>query len=68
MNAAKTNVEKSKTKKSGKNSSGNFNDELIKTAKEIATPGKGIGDFNESTETIGKKFEDIELEDTHPNR
>ena len=36
--------------------SGKFHDELIKTAKEIGAPGKGILAADESTGTIGKRF------------
>ena len=48
--------------------SGTFKEELIKTAKEITAPGKGILAADESTGTIGKRFEGIKVENTHPNR
>jgi fructose-bisphosphate aldolase class 1 len=37
-------------------------DELIKTAKYLATPGKGILASDESTGTIGKRLSSINLE------
>jgi len=48
--------------------SGNFKDELIKTAKEICAPGKGILAADESTGTIGKRFDGIKVENNHENR
>jgi len=45
-----------------------FKDELIKTAKEIASPGKGILAADESTGTIGKRFDGINVENTEANR
>lgn len=48
--------------------SGNFKEELIKTAKEIAAPGKGILAADESTGTIGKRFAGINVENNHENR
>jgi fructose-bisphosphate aldolase class I len=48
--------------------SGDFKDELIKTAKEIVTAGKGILAADESTGTIGKRFAGIEVENNHENR
>ncbi len=41
-----------------------FKEELIRVAKEIAAPGKGILAADESTGTIGKRFEDIAVENT----
>ena len=43
-------------------------DELMKTAKALATPGKGILASDESTGTIGNRFKQIQLENTHENR
>lgn len=43
-------------------------DELMKTAKALATPGKGILASDESTGTIGNRFKQISLENTHENR
>lgn len=43
-------------------------DELMATAKALATPGKGILASDESTGTIGKRFETIGVENTHENR
>jgi len=37
--------------------SGPFTQELIETAKKICAPGKGILAADESTGTIGKRFE-----------
>jgi len=45
-----------------------FREELVKTANGIASPGKGILAADESTGTIGKRFEKINLENTEPNR
>lgn len=38
------------------------------TAKKLATPGKGILASDESTGTIGKRFEQISVENTHETR
>ena len=48
--------------------SGDFKDELMKTAKEICSPGKGILAADESTGTIGKRFDGISVENNHDNR
>jgi len=48
--------------------SGQFKDELIKVAKEITTPGKGILAADESTGTIGNRFKSINVENNHENR
>uniref|UniRef100_A0A7S3CTI6 Fructose-bisphosphate aldolase n=1 Tax=Strombidium rassoulzadegani TaxID=1082188 RepID=A0A7S3CTI6_9SPIT len=48
--------------------SGQYKEELVKTAKEICTPGKGILAADESTGTIGKRFDGISVENTHENR
>uniref|UniRef100_A0A7C9AEH2 fructose-bisphosphate aldolase n=1 Tax=Opuntia streptacantha TaxID=393608 RepID=A0A7C9AEH2_OPUST len=45
-----------------------FTDELIKTAKYIATPGKGILAADESTGTIGKRLAGINVENVESNR
>jgi len=45
-----------------------YRDELIQTANAIATPGKGILAADESTGTIGKRFEKINVENNEPNR
>lgn len=45
-----------------------YHDELVKTAKAIVAPGKGILAADESTGTIGKRFDGIEVENTEPNR
>lgn len=45
-----------------------FKAELIQTAKEIAAPGKGILAADESTGTIGKRFDQISVENTEANR
>jgi fructose-bisphosphate aldolase class I len=47
---------------------GKYRDELIATAKAIASPGKGILAADESTGTIGKRFAAINLENTEANR
>jgi fructose-bisphosphate aldolase, class I len=48
--------------------SGDFKAELIQTVKEITAPGKGILAADESTGTIGKRFEAINVENNHENR
>ena len=45
-----------------------FKEELIKTAREICAPGKGILAADESTGTIGKRFDQISVENTEANR
>lgn len=42
--------------------------ELIATARSIAAPGKGILAADESTGTIGQRFNSIQLENTENNR
>ena len=42
--------------------------ELIKTAKAIGAPGKGILAADESTGTIAKRFASINTENTEANR
>lgn len=45
-----------------------FTEELMKTAKYIATPGKGILAADESTGTIGKRLSSIKVENIESNR
>jgi fructose-bisphosphate aldolase class I len=45
-----------------------FRNELAATAKKICTPGKGILAADESTGTIGKKFDAVGVENNHENR
>jgi len=45
-----------------------FKAELIQTAKDIAAAGKGILAADESTGTIGKRFDGISVENTEENR
>jgi len=45
-----------------------YRDELIATAKAIVAPGKGILAADESTGTIGKRFDKIKVENTEANR
>merc|ERR1712063_164443 len=45
-----------------------YREELIANANAIAAPGKGILAADESTGTIGKRFEDINVENTETNR
>lgn len=47
---------------------GKYADELVKTAKYIATPGKGILAADESTGTIGKRLTSIKVENVEANR
>ena len=42
--------------------------ELAATAQAIAAPGKGILAADESTGTIGKRFANIDVENTEENR
>ena len=42
--------------------------ELIATARYIASPGKGILAADESTGTIGKRFDSIGVENNEDNR
>jgi fructose-bisphosphate aldolase class I len=45
-----------------------FREELVATAAAIASPGKGLLAADESTGTIGKRFEAIALENTEDHR
>jgi len=45
-----------------------FKEELIRTAKEITAPGKGILAADESTGTIGQRFASISVENNEENR
>lgn len=45
-----------------------FKTELIKTANEIASPGKGILAADESIGTIGQRFSSIQVENNEDNR
>ena len=45
-----------------------YKDELIANANKIVTPGKGILAADESTGTIGKRFDKIKLENNEENR
>jgi len=45
-----------------------YRDELLQTVRSICEPGKGILAADESSGTIGKRFESIALENTHKNR
>ncbi|MQM05430.1 hypothetical protein Taro_038241 [Colocasia esculenta] len=47
---------------------GKYAEELIQTAKYIATPGKGILAADESTGTIGKRLASINVENVESNR
>ncbi|KAL6141811.1 hypothetical protein ACLB2K_060097 [Fragaria x ananassa] len=47
---------------------GKYHDELIKNAAYIGTPGKGILAADESTGTIGKRFDSIKVENVEENR
>jgi fructose-bisphosphate aldolase class I len=61
-------MEKAAASNSKQHASGEFKAELIKTVKEIVAPGKGILAADESTGTIGKRFDGINVENTHENR
>nr|MBT3021622.1 fructose-bisphosphate aldolase [Vibrio anguillarum] len=45
-----------------------YADELVKTAKTIASPGRGILAMDESNATCGKRLASIGLENTEANR
>lgn len=45
-----------------------YKDELMKNARKLATPGTGILASDESTGTIGNRFKQINVENTHENR
>ena len=45
-----------------------FKNELIQVAKEIAAAGKGILAADESTGTIGQRFQSINVENNLENR
>jgi fructose-bisphosphate aldolase, class I len=45
-----------------------YNEVLLETIKKLCVPGKGILAADESTGTIGKRFKQIELENTLENR
>ena len=45
-----------------------YREELLETVRRICAPGKGILAADESTATIGKRFENIGVENTHQNR
>jgi len=45
-----------------------YKEELIATAQKIVTPGKGILAADESTGTIGKRFDGIKVENNDENR
>ena len=45
-----------------------YREELLETVRQICAPGKGILAADESTATIGKRFENIGVENTHQNR
>ena len=46
----------------------NYHNELLETIQKICTPGKGILAADESTGTIGKRFDQISLENNSQNR
>ena len=45
-----------------------YRKELVETANAIVANGKGILAADESTGTIGKRFVEIKVENTEPNR
>uniref|UniRef100_A0A7N2MZC4 Fructose-bisphosphate aldolase n=1 Tax=Quercus lobata TaxID=97700 RepID=A0A7N2MZC4_QUELO len=47
---------------------GSYADELVKTAKIVASPGRGILAMDESNATCGKRLASIGLENTEANR
>ncbi|KAG1330584.1 fructose-bisphosphate aldolase 1, chloroplastic [Cocos nucifera] len=47
---------------------GSYTDELVQTAKSIASPGRGILAIDESNATCGKRLASIGLDNTEANR
>nr|AAK19325.1 fructose-bisphosphate aldolase isoenzyme 2 [Dunaliella salina]AAM76969.1 fructose-1, 6-diphosphate aldolase [Dunaliella salina] len=47
---------------------GKFDEELMKTARTIASPGRGILAMDESNATVGKRLDSIGLENSEANR
>ncbi|GJW60251.1 fructose-bisphosphate aldolase 3, chloroplastic [Tanacetum coccineum] len=47
---------------------GSYSEELVKTAKTIASPGRGILAIDESNATCGKRLASIGLDNTEANR
>ncbi|KAJ6429822.1 hypothetical protein OIU84_021264 [Salix udensis] len=45
-----------------------YTDELVQTAKSIASPGRGILAIDESNATCGKRLASISLDNTETNR
>jgi fructose-bisphosphate aldolase class I len=48
--------------------SGSYSDELVSTAKSVASPGRGILAIDESNATCGKRLSSIGLDNTEANR
>lgn len=47
---------------------GAYTDELVQTAKSMASPGRGLLAIDESNATCGKRLSSIGLDNTEPNR
>merc|ERR1711981_882765 len=47
---------------------GQYDEELVLTAKKIASPGRGILAMDESNATCGKRLDSIGVENTEDNR
>ncbi|RVX12527.1 Fructose-bisphosphate aldolase 3, chloroplastic [Vitis vinifera] len=47
---------------------GSYSEELVQTAKTVASPGRGILAIDESNATCGKRLASIGLDNTEPNR
>ncbi|CAM6103056.1 unnamed protein product [Calypogeia fissa] len=58
----------SKSKVAGAVRAGGYGNELVQTAKTIASPGRGILAMDESNATCGLRLASIGLENTEPNR
>ncbi|CAM6082476.1 unnamed protein product [Calypogeia fissa] len=58
----------SKSKVAGAVRAGGYDNELVKTTKTIASPGRGILAMDESNATCGLRLASIGLENTEPNR
>ena len=61
-------MENTEPDNSKQHASGKFKLELMQTCKDIGTPGKGILAADESTGTIGKRFDGINVENNLENR
>jgi len=68
MKSASARVQKASRTRTVAVRAGKYDEELIKTAKTIATPGRGILAMDESNATCGKRLDSIGVENTEDNR